>query len=147
MKIILRADIERLGKLGDVVNVAPGYARNYLIPKKMAYLAGEGTLKQIEHEKRRAGQQAERELGEMRQYAAKLGEVSLTFQVKVGEEDRLYGSVTSGDIAEALEQQGHTLDRRKIVLEEPIKQLGVYGVPVKLHPQVTAEIKVWVVKE
>ena len=147
MKIILRADIERLGKIGDMVNVAPGYARNYLVPKNLAYLANPGNLKRIEFEKRRAAQLAERELDETRKLAGKMSELSLTFQVKVGEEDKLYGSVTTADIADEAAKAGFKIDRRKIVLEEPIKQLGVYTVAVRLHPEVAAEIKVWVVKE
>ncbi|HUU26598.1 MAG TPA: 50S ribosomal protein L9 [archaeon] len=147
MKIILRADIDRLGKIGDLVNVAPGYARNYLIPKKLAYPANSGNLKRIEFEKRRATQMAERELEDIRRLALKIKDLSLTFQVKVGEEERLYGSVTAGDIAEEIVKQGFDIERRKILLEEPIRQLGVYTVGVRLHPEVTAEIKVWVVKE
>ncbi|OGF98226.1 MAG: 50S ribosomal protein L9 [Candidatus Glassbacteria bacterium RIFCSPLOWO2_12_FULL_58_11] len=147
MKVILRSDIERLGKIGSVVNVAPGYARNFLIPKLLAYPANEGNLKRIEFEKRRAAQLAEHEVQEARKQADKLKDLSLTFQVKVGEEDQLYGSVAINDIADEAAKQGFEIDRRKIVLEEPIKQLGVYTVNVRLHPEVTAEIKVWVVKE
>jgi large subunit ribosomal protein L9 len=147
MKIILRADIDRLGKIGEVVNVAPGFARNYLIPKKLAYSANAGNLKRIEFEKRRAEQVALRELEETRKLAAKMKDLSLTFQVKVGEEERLYGSVTAADISEEAAKQGFDIDRRKVVLDEPIKQLGVYTVGVRLHPEVIAEIKVWVVKE
>jgi large subunit ribosomal protein L9 len=147
MKIILRADIDRLGKLGEVVNVAPGYARNYLIPKKLAYQATGGNLKRIEFEKHRAAQQAEREVEECRKLAEKIKDLSLTFQVKVGEEDKLYGSVTVADIAEEAAKQGFEIDRRRILLEEPIKQLGVYTIQVRLHPEVNTELKVWVVKE
>ena len=147
MKIILRADIDRLGKLGEVVNVAPGYARNYLIPKKLAYQATGGNLKRIEFEKHRAVQQAEREVEESRKLAEKIKDLSITFQVKVGEEDKLYGSVTTADIAEEAAKQGFEIERRRILLEEPIKQLGVYTIPVRLHPEVNTELKVWVVKE
>ena len=147
MKVILRSDIERLGKIGSVVNVAPGYARNFLIPKSLAYTANDGNLKRIEFEKRRAAQLAEHEVQEARKQADKLKDLSLTFQVKVGEGDQLYGSVTINDIADEAAKQGFEIDRRKIVLEEPLKQLGVYTVNVRLHPEVTAEIKVWVVKE
>ena len=147
MKIILRADVDRLGKIGEVVNVAPGFARNYLIPKKLAYSATAGNLKRIEFEKRRAEQMSARELEETRKLAAKIKDLSLTFQVKVGEEEKLYGSVTAADISEEAAKQGFDIDRRKVVLDEPIKQLGVYTVGVRLHPEVTAEIKVWVVKE
>ncbi|MFH1068898.1 MAG: 50S ribosomal protein L9 [Candidatus Glassbacteria bacterium] len=147
MKIILRADMESLGRIGAVVNVAPGYARNYLIPKDLAYPANKGNLKRIEFEKRRAAQLAERETEEARKFAEQIKDLSLTFQVKVGEEDRLYGSVTAADISDEAAKQGFQIERRKIVIDEPIKQLGVYTVKVKLHPEVTGEIKVWVVKE
>ena len=147
MEVILRSDIERLGKIGDVVRVSPGYARNYLIPKNLAYTATGGNLKRIEFEKRSASQLADHELEKARKHAEKLSELSLTFQVKVGEEDKLYGSVTTGDIVEEASKQGFDLDRRKIVIEEPIKKLGVYTVGVRIHPEVTAEIKVWAVKE
>ena len=147
MEVILRSDIERLGKIGDVVRVSPGYARNYLIPKNLAYPATGNNLKRIESEKRRAAQLTDRELEQARRHAEKLSELSLTFQVKVGEEDKLYGSVTAGDIVEKVSKQGFDLDRRKIVIEEPIKKLGVYTVPVKLHTEITGNIKVWVVKE
>ena len=147
MEVILRSDIERLGKIGDVVRVSPGYARNYLIPKNLAYTATGGNLKRIEFEKRSASQLADHELEQARKHAEKLSELSLTFQVKVGEEDKLYGSVTAGDIVEEASKQGCDLDRRKIVIEEPIKKLGVYTVGVRIHPEVVAEIKVWVVKE
>jgi len=147
MKVILRADIDRLGKLGEVVKVAPGYARNYLIPKNLAYPTSGGNLKRIEFEKRRATQQVAREVEEARKLAKKMKDLSLTFQVKAGEEEKLYGSVNSADISEEAAKQGFEIDRRKILLEEPIKQLGVYTIQVRLHPEVNAELKVWVVKE
>lgn len=147
MKVFLRADIDRLGKLGEMVNVAPGYARNYLIPKKLAYLATSGNLKRIEFEKRSAAQQAEHEVEEARKQAEKMKDLSLTFQVKVGEEEKLYGSVTAADITEEAAKHGFEIDRRRVLLEEPIKQLGVYTIQVLLHPQVNAEVKIWVVKE
>jgi large subunit ribosomal protein L9 len=147
MKVILRADIDRLGKLGEVVKVAPGYARNYLVPKKLAYPATGGNLKRIEFEKHRAAQQVARDVEEARKLAKKMKDLSLTFQVKAGEEEKLYGSVNSADIAEEAAKQGFEIDRRKILLEEPIKQLGVYTIQVRLHSGVTTELKVWVVKE
>ena len=147
MKIILRADIDRLGKLGEVINVAPGYARNYLIPKELAYLATSGNLKRIEFEKRRATQQAECEVEEARKQAEKMKDLSLTFQVKVGEEDKLFGSVTTADIVEEAAKQGFEISRHRVLLEEPIKQLGVYTIQVRLHTEVNAEVKIWVVKE
>lgn len=147
MKVILRSNIEQLGIIGEVVEVAPGYARNYLIPKDMAYPATTGNLKRIEFEKKKAHLLAEKETEAARKKAGEMKDLSLTFQVKVSEEEQLYGSVSTSDIAAELEKQGHLIERRHILLEEPIKQLGVYTVPVKLHADVQAEVKVWVVKE
>ena len=147
MEIILKQDIQNLGFKDDIITVKDGYARNYLIPKKLAYQATGGNLKRIEFEKHRAVQQAEREVEECRKLAEKIKDLSLTFQVKVGEEDKLYGSVTVADVADEATKQGFEIDRRRILLEEPIKQLGVYTIQVRLHPEVNAELKVWVVKE
>ncbi|MEA2063503.1 MAG: 50S ribosomal protein L9 [Gemmatimonadota bacterium] len=147
MEVILREEIENLGKIGEKVRVAPGYARNYLIPKNKAYLTTPGNLKRIEYEKRKAGQLAEAHLEEARRIAAKLSEMTLDFNVKVGEDEKLYGSVSAHDIGEKAAEKGFDLDRRKIVIDEPIKKLGVYKVGYKVHPGVVAEIKVWVVPE
>ena len=147
MKIILRQDHENLGSAGDVVNVKPGFARNYLLPKKIAYPAQPNYLRMIEEEKRQKEQRSRKEKKVAEAMAEKLNSVSVTISVTVGEEDKMFGSVTSQDIAAELEKQGHKIDRRKIVLEEPIKALGIYSVPVKLFSEVEANIKVWVVKE
>jgi large subunit ribosomal protein L9 len=147
MKVILKSDVERLGKSGDVVTVAAGYARNYLLPRGLALEATERGMEQIEIDRRRdekARAHKEREAAEL---AAKLEELSLTISKQAGESDKLFGTVTAMEIAEALEKEGHTVDKRKVELEEPIKTLGIYTVPVKLHPEVTAKIKLWVVKE
>ncbi|HGY54616.1 MAG TPA: 50S ribosomal protein L9 [Caldithrix abyssi] len=147
MEIILRQDYERLGKTGDVVKVKPGFARNFLIPKGIAYLATESNKKRLENDlKQQTWRQAkDKKLAE--ELAKKLESVSCTITVQVGEEDKLFGSVTSQNIAEALKAQGYEVDKRKIQLEEPIKSLGIYSVPVKLHSEVEATVKVWVVKE
>jgi large subunit ribosomal protein L9 len=147
MKIILRSNIEQLGKIGEVVNVAPGYARNYLIPQEKAYLANKGNLKRIEFDKKKAGQLAEQETAAARKLAEQMKDISLTFQVKVSEEEQLYGSVTTSDIAAEMGKLGHNIERKRVLLDEPIKQLGVYSVGISLHPEVETEIKVWVVKE
>ena len=147
MKVILRSNIEQLGKIGQVVDVAAGYARNYLIPKDLAYLANKGNLKRIEFDKKKANVIAAKEVVAARQQADKMKEVSLTFQVKVSEEEQLYGSVSSSDIVSEMGKQGYEIDRRRVLLDEPIKQLGVYNVGIRLHPEVETEIKIWVVKE
>lgn len=147
MRVVLREDVEKLGRRGEVVKVADGFARNFLLPKGKALAATDGNLKVIEKEKRRYVQRVAKEKGEMEALAQRIAGVSLTLVRKVGEHDVLYGSVTTGDIAEGLEKEGIQVDRRRIQLVDPIKSLGIYNVPVKLHAEVRAEVKVWVVKE
>jgi large subunit ribosomal protein L9 len=147
MRVVLREDVEKLGRRGEVVKVADGFARNFLLPKGKALAATDGNLKVIEKEKRRYVQRVAKEKGEMEALAQRIAGVSLTLVRKVGEHDVLYGSVTTGDIADGLEKEGIQVDRRRIQLVEPIKSLGIYNVPVKLHAEVRAEVKVWVVKE
>lgn len=147
MKLVLRQDIDKLGKRGEVVKVSDGYGRNFLLPKQLALPATPGNLKRVELERRGVEVKHVRERQEAEDLARRLAAVSCTVARKVGENDALYGSVTNADIAAFLEKEGFGLDKRKIVLEEPIKALGIYAVPVRLHPEVTAEIKVWVVKE
>ena len=146
MEIILRQAIENLGHPGDVVTVKNGYARNFLLPRGFAYEATPGNLKRIAAERGRL-EAAENERRETASELAKrLEEVQLTFSARVGEEGKLFGSVTSADIAEQLAAQGFTVERRLIDLHEPIKALGVYRVPIRLHADVKPEIKVWVIK-
>ena len=147
MKIILRQDYENLGNAGDIVKVKPGFARNYLLPKKIAYPAQPNYLRMIEEEKRQKEQRQRKEKKLAEAVAEKLSAVSVTISASVGEEDKMFGSVTSQDIADELAKQGYEIDRRKIVLEEPIKALGIYQVPIKLYSGVEANVKVWVVKE
>jgi large subunit ribosomal protein L9 len=149
VKVILREDVPKLGSAGEIVSVKPGYARNYLLPRGIAYEATEANVRQLEEEKRRAEQRARREYLEARRRAAALEGISLTFKARAGEESKLFGSITAADIAERLNEQGldFEVDRRAVVLEEPIKSLGVYSVPIHLHPEVRPEIKVWVIKE
>lgn len=147
MKIILREDYENLGVAGDVVQVKPGFARNYLFPKKIAYPARTNFVKMLEEEKRQKEHRRNKEKKDAEELAKTLENVSVTISVSVGEEDKMFGSVTTLDISEALTKQNLEIDRKKIILDEPIKELGIYSVPVKLHQEVEAKIKVWVVKE
>jgi large subunit ribosomal protein L9 len=146
MEIILRQGVENLGGPGDVVNVKAGYARNYLLPHGLAYEATPGNLKRIQQERDRLeAAENERRAG-AQGIAERLEQVSLTFSARVGEEGKLFGSVTATDIAQQLEAQGFHIEKRQIDLHEPIKALGVYRVPVRLHADVKPEIRVWVIK-
>jgi large subunit ribosomal protein L9 len=147
MKVILRQDFEQLGKLGDVVEVKDGYARNYLIPRKIAYHATPSAIRILEEEKKQYARKLEKQKTGSEKLAAELEKISLTIQMKVGEDDKLFGSVTSQMIADGLQEKGITLDKRWIELEEPIKALGIYEVPVKLPGGVMAKVEVWVVRE
>ncbi|MCD6234405.1 MAG: 50S ribosomal protein L9 [Candidatus Marinimicrobia bacterium] len=147
MKIILKENVENVGVAGDVVTVKDGYARNFLIPKGLAVQATRSNmkiakeLKKIEERKKTAA------VDKARRLAEKLKNISLTTSVAAGEDDKIFGSVTSQTIAELLAEKGYDVDKRHIVLNEPIKALGVYDIPIKLHSDVTAEVKLWVVKE
>lgn len=147
MEVILRQAVENLGHPGDLVKVSSGFARNYLLPRGVAVAATEGNKKRIAQEKARleAAEAARRQTAE--EYAATVEQISLTFSARVGEEGKLFGSVTSADIAHQLEAQGYKIEKRQIDLNEPIKALGVYRVPIKLHADVKPEIKVWVIKQ
>ncbi len=147
MNVILREDIDKLGTRGQLVKVAPGYARNFLLPNKMAVQATEANKKIVEQERQAHLRREAKVEGEAKDLGKMLGSVAITISQKAGENDQLFGSVTSKDIAEALEKQGYSIERRKIVLEEPIKTLGEFKVPLRLHREVTAEITVHVVKE
>jgi len=147
MEVILREDIEKLGNRGQVVKVAPGYARNFLLPKRLAVMATDANKKIVEQE-RQAHLRKEAKLKVEAEDLSKLiGGVTVTIKQKAGENDQLFGSVGAKDIADALATQNFTIDRRKVQLDEPIKQLGEFKVPVRLHKEVTAEITVVVAKE
>jgi len=147
MEVILRHAVENLGKPGDVVKVKNGYARNYLLPHNLAYEATPGNLKRIEQEKARLEAAEGQRRDSAQGIATKLEQVSLTFSARVGEEGKLFGSVTAADIAQQLEQEAFPIEKRQIDLHEPIKSLGVYRVPVRLHADVKPEIRVWVIKQ
>lgn len=147
MEVILKEDIEKLGHRGDVIKVAEGYGRNFLLPRKLAIEATKGNKNVIEQMKASAVRRSAKEKGEAEVLAGQINGVSLEFARKVGENDHLFGSVTAGDMAEALAVKGFTIDRRKIQLDEPLKSLGEFDVPVKLHREVTARFKVTVKKE
>ena len=145
MKVILKEDVSDLGSVGDVVNVKNGYARNYLIPKQLAMQASTKNLSQLEHQKRLIESHKSRVKKDADLMADDIGKISCTIPMLVGEQDKLFGSVTSKDIEEALVQEGINISRKRIILEEPIRSLGVYTVEVRLHTNVTAKLKVWVV--
>ena len=147
MEIILRQAVENLGHPGDVVTVKNGYARNFLLPRGFAFEATPGNLKRINAERSRLEAAENDRRGSASELAKKLEEVQLTFSARVGEEGKLFGSVTSADIAEQLAAQGFNIEKRLIDLHDPIKALGVYRVPVKLHADVKPEIRVWVIKQ
>jgi large subunit ribosomal protein L9 len=142
MEVILKEDVNKLGHRGDVVKVADGYGRNYLLPGKLAIEATLANKAVIEQMKASAVRKSAKEKVQSEDLARQMSDVELTFERKVGDNDHLFGSVTSGDIAQQLEAKGYTIDRRKIALEEPLKQLGEFHVPVKLHREVTAHVKV-----
>lgn len=147
MKIILRQDYEQLGKAGDTIEVKRGFGMNYLIPKKIAYPAKPNYVRMLNEEQRQKLVQQNKQKKYAEQLAKKMESVSVTLAVSVGEGDKMFGSVTNQDIAEALVKQGYDIDRKKIELTEPIKALGIYSVPIKLHPEIETKIKVWIVKE
>ncbi|MBI3189572.1 MAG: 50S ribosomal protein L9 [Ignavibacteriales bacterium] len=147
MKIILRKNFETLGQVGQVVDVADGYARNYLIPKQIAYQATTGNLRALDEEKKQHIYREKKELIHAQKLASELEKISITIPMNVGEDDKLFGSVTAQMIADALQEKGMKLDKRIIDFEEPVKALGIYTASVKLHAEVNGKLKVWVVKE
>ena len=142
MEVILREDVPSLGKAGQIVKVKPGYARNFLFPKNLAYEATEGNKKRIQAEQAAHAAKRAAEKGEAEAFATRLGAATVVITAKAGDEGKLFGSIGGNDIAEALAKLGHTVDKRKIDLEHPIKAVGEYTVPVKLHPEVVARVRV-----
>jgi large subunit ribosomal protein L9 len=147
MEVILREHVEHLGKRGEIVKVAAGYARNYLLPRKLALLATDGNKKHVERERRIVEARESQERGVAEALGARLAAVDITIARRVGDTEQLYGSVTSGDIADFLKEKGFDVDKRKLILPEAIKAIGDYDVPLKLHREVTIPLKVHVVKE
>jgi len=147
MEVILREHVDNLGKRGEIVKVADGYARNYLLPRKLALLATDGNKKHVERERRIVEARESQERGLAEALGARLSAVEITIARRVGDTEQLYGSVTSGDIADFLKEKGFDVDKRKLILPEAIKAIGDYEVPLKLHREVSIPLKVHVVKE
>lgn len=147
MKVILRKDVDTLGKVGDVINVKDGYARNYLIPRSIAYVATDSSVKALEEEKKQEARRVEKERKSSEALAGDLEKTSVTIKMKVGEDDKLFGSVTSQMIADALKEKNINIDKRQIELEDTLKSLGIFDVNVKLPGGVAGKVKVWIVRE
>jgi large subunit ribosomal protein L9 len=147
MKVILRKNFDQLGKVGEILNVKDGYARNFLIPRGIAYQATQGNIRALEEEKKQIQKREAKELEEAQKLAVEMEKVSVTIPVKVGEEEKIFGTVTSQMIVDSLKEKGFEVDKRKVEITEPIKSLGIYSVAVKLHSNVTATVKTWVVRE
>ena len=147
MKVILLKDVDRVGSAGEIVQISDGFGRNFLIPKNQALLSTDANVAQFETRRRQHEAAADREQKGASSLAQQLEKASLTAQVKVGEDDQMFGSVTSQNIADLLKEQGHDIDRRLIELDEPIRALGVYNVKINLYTEVVASVKLWVVKE
>jgi len=147
MEVILNKDVDRLGKAGSIVNVKDGFARNFLIPNNLVVPLTSANLKRLEQEKQRKNLQSEKAKKEAEVLKERLSSLSLTIPVLTQEEDELYGSITSTDVAAVLKEEGLNIDKKSIILDEPLKSLGIYEIPIKLHPDVLAKVKVWVVKK
>ncbi len=147
MKVILRKDVDTLGKIGELITVKDGYARNYLIPRNIAYLATDSNVKALEEEKKQQARKVEKEKKTSEALAGQLEKTSVTIKMKVGEDDKLFGSVTSQMIADSLQEKGIVLDKRQIELEDSLKSLGIFDVNVKLAGGVMGKVKVWIVRE
>lgn len=147
MKVILTENIDRLGKMGEIVTVKEGYARNFLIPNKKARPANDSNMKLLNGLKKKQAVEGAKTLASAKSLADKLSALSITIPAKVGEEEKLYGSVTTEMIADALKAEGVEIDKKDIILEEQIKKLGIFQASVKVHPEVKANLRIWVVKE
>jgi len=147
VKVILLADIDKLGKSGDVITVKEGYARNFLIPQKKAKPASAGNMKALEAIKKKEAAEAAKQVEAASAVANRLANLSLTIGVQAGDEEKLFGSVTADTVADSLRDEGITIDKKDIIIEEPIKKLGVYQVTVKVHPEVKASLRLWIVKK
>lgn len=147
MKVILTEDIDRLGKIGDVVTVKEGFARNFLIPKNKARPATPGNMKALESVRKKEASEAAKQVEAARALASRISNISLTISVQAGDEEKLFGSVTADTVSDSLKEEGIEIDKKDIVIEEPIKKLGVYQVTIKVHPEVKASLRLWIVKK
>ncbi len=147
MEVILIQDVDHLGRIGEVVKVKEGYARNLLLPKKLAFLATPANLKRIDQEKKKRQAEYNKHKAEAEVLAEKLSKVSCSLNVEVNDLDKLYGAITSAEIAKALEVEGFDIDKKNVVFEKPIEELGIFEVGIKLHSEVTAKVRVWVTKK
>jgi len=147
MEVILRQTVKDVGRAGEIVKVKDGYGRNFLIPRGLAYLATKENKRRVDAEAVRRAQLAESDRADAEILSEKIASLSIEFTVKAGEGDKLFGSITSADIADELASRGYKIDKRTIELDEPIKMIGIYKVPIKLHHDVHAEVRVWVIKE
>lgn len=147
MQVILKDNVKNLGEMGQIVNVAKGYARNFLIPRGLAVEADTKNIRSLEHEKRIIQEKAIKMKDSAQDMAGRISAMTLTIKARAGEEEKLFGSITTMDIAEALQKEGIEIDKRKIFLEEPIKRLGSYTVNIKVHPQVSAQLNIQVIPE
>lgn len=147
MKVILKEDVKNLGKMGDIITVAEGHARNFLLPKKFAVEALTENIKALEHQKKMIQEKAKKVKNASQDLAGKISSLTIAIKAKAGEEEKLFGSITSMDIAAALKNEGIDIDKKKISLEEPIKRLGSYAVSIKIHPEITAQLNISVVPE
>jgi large subunit ribosomal protein L9 len=146
MRVILKQEVHNLGDAGDIVKVAPGYGRNFLMPRGLAIPASEGSVRELEHQKRVAESIARKQLAAAKELAAKLEQAAITLRREAGDDDKLFGSVTNRDIVEALAAEGITVDRRSVQLDENIRSIGLFTVPVRLHRQVAANVRVFVIR-
>ena len=147
MKVILKEDVKNLGKMGDIITVAEGHARNFLLPKKLAVEALTENIKALEHQKKTIQEKAKKVKNVSQDLANRISSLTLSIKAKAGEEDKIFGSITSMDIAAALKNEGIDIDKKKISLEEPIKRLGSYAVSIKIHTEITAQLNISVVPE
>lgn len=147
MKVILKEDVKHVGKMGQIVDVADGYARNYLIPKGLVTEASTKNIKFLEHEKRIIQEKSKKIRNSVQDLASRISSLTISIKAKAGEEGKLFGSITTMDVAEALQKEGVEIDKKKISLEEPIKRLGSYTVNIKLHPDVSAPLNIQIVEE
>lgn len=147
MRLILTENVDSLGQIGDIVTVKGGYARNYLLPRGKAMIANENNKAQMDHQKRMLAKRKEKVLGEFKELASKINKVSVTVAKPVGEEEKIFGTVTNAELEELLAAEGLTISRKDIVIQEEIKKVGVYHADVKLHPEVEAKFKIWVVAQ